>query len=210
MSGRALGMLGAAHGSLVHGRRVEALARAFLPLCEPGWHVLDVGCGDGQLGALLQDRGRDVRVEGLEFAPRSETKIPVQPFDGKTIPLAENSVDAVMMVDVLHHTEDARVLLREACRVARRAVLLKDHRTARPLALVTLRMMDWVGNKPHGVVLPYNYWSEARWREAWDELGLAVESFQTGLGLYPVWARWLFESGLHFVARLGVSGSGGA
>ena len=169
MSGRALRWLGSAHGGLVHGRRVEALARAFLPLLDPGWHVLDVGCGDGQLGALLAERGSEVRVEGLEYVPRAETRIPVREFDGETIPHEDNAVDAVMLVDVLHHTDDARVLLREAGRVARRAVLLKDHRTARLLARATLRVMDWVGNKPHGVVLPYNYWSEARWRQAWQE-----------------------------------------
>ena len=204
MSGRALRWLGSAHGGLVHGRRVEALTSAFLPLLDPGWHVLDVGCGDGQLGALLAERGPEVRVEGLEYAPRPETRIPVRAFDGDRIPLEDNEVDAVMLVDVLHHTDDARVLLREARRVARRAVLLKAHRTARLLARLPVRVMDWVGNKPHGVVLPYNYWSEARWRQAWQELGLTVESFETRLGLYPGPARWVFETGPHFVARLGV------
>jgi hypothetical protein len=31
-------------------------------------------------------------------------------------------------LDVLHHTDDANVLLREARRVTRRDVLIKDHR----------------------------------------------------------------------------------
>jgi hypothetical protein len=79
---------------------------------------------------------------------------------------------------------------------------MKDHRTARPLAHLTLRFMDWVGNKPHGVALPYNYWSEAQWRQAWSELQLQVEAFETRLDLYPGPAKLLFENGLHFVARL--------
>ena len=93
----------------------------------------------------------------------------------------------------------------EARRVARRAIVVKDHRTSRPLARPTLRVMDWIGNRPHGVPLPYNYWSEARWRAAWKELELRIEHYQTRLDLYPGPARWIFESGLHFLAKLGVS-----
>ena len=86
--------------------------------------------------------------------------------------------------------------------MARCAVILKDHRLARPLARATLRFMDWVGNRPHQVVLPYNYWTEAQWRLVWGRLGVHVDHYQTRLGLYPWPARWLFDAGLHFLARL--------
>jgi hypothetical protein len=65
-----------------------------------------------------------------------------------------------MLADVLHHTTDPMVLLREAARVARRSLIIKDHRTSRIGAAVTLRFMDWVGNRPHHVPLTYNYWPE--------------------------------------------------
>ena len=81
--------------------------------------------------------------------------------------------------------------------------IIKDHRLSRPGAKTVLRFMDWVGNRAHGVNLPYDYWSEATWRAAWERLRLSVEHYETRLGLYPPPARWLFESGLHFVARLG-------
>jgi SAM-dependent methyltransferase len=194
--------VGRTHGQLVHGRRVRRLAVALAELTEPGWRIADVGCGDGRVGALVQALATDVVIEGYERLPRADTAIPVHAFDGERIPVADGAVDAVMLVDVLHHTDDPGVLLAEAARVARHAVLLKDHRTARPLALPTLRLMDWVGNRAHGVPLPYNYWSEERWRAAWQEHELTVEAFRTRLGLYPWPADWLFESGLHFVARL--------
>ena len=93
------------------------------------------------------------------------------------IPFRDKSFDAVMFVDVLHHTNDPSVLLGEAGRVARTAVILKDHCRDGMLANSTLRFMDRVGNAHHGVVLPYNYWPEAQWRETFEKLALAPVSW---------------------------------
>jgi SAM-dependent methyltransferase len=178
------------------------LAAAIAPLLQPDWRVADVGCGDGQLASLLMEAVPGLKVEGFELAARPATAIPVHVFDGSRLPVPDKSFDAVLFVDVLHHTPDPAVLLAEAARVASRAVVIKDHRMARPLAGLTLRFMDWVGNRPHGVVLPYNYWPENRWRQTWNKLGLIVDTFETRIGLYPWPASWAFECGLHFVARL--------
>jgi len=94
--------------------------------------------------------------------------------------------------------------LREAKRVARRAIVLKDHTADGALADLILRFMDWVGNAHHNVILPYNYWSEQRWRTAFAELGLGIEQWQSTLGLYPWPASLVFERGLHFVTRLAI------
>ena len=62
--------------------------------------------------------------------------------------------------------------------------------------------MDWVGNAGHGVRLPYNYLSRAQWQRLWAQTGLEVDRIEERLGLYPRPASWLFERGLHFIARL--------
>ena len=105
-------------------------------------------------------------MSGIDVLVRPETKIPVQPFDGQRIPFADGAFDAVSFVDVLHHTDDPIVLLREAVRVAKTAVVIKDHLADGVLARPTLRFMDWVGNAGHGVVLPYNYWTQPQWSRA--------------------------------------------
>ncbi len=186
---------------MVHRRRVRVLAEAIATLLEPGWHVVDVGCGDGTLGDLIARRS-PLRIEGLEVSVRPDTAIPIRAFDGRRLPLADGAVDAVLLVDVLHHTDDPALLLAEARRVARRAVVVKDHRLSRPLAATMLRFMDWVGNRPHGVPLPGRYLTEVQWRDTWRRHGLNVDHYRTHLGLYPPVTRWLFESGLHFLARL--------
>ena len=94
-----------------------------------------------------------------------------------------------------NHPEEAR-------RVARQAVILKDHTRNGLLAGATLRLMDWVGNARHEVVLPYNYWPRHRWLEAFDELGLRIDTWIKRLQLYPAPGNWIFGRSLHFIAKL--------
>jgi hypothetical protein len=108
----------------------------------------------------------------------------------------------VTFVDVLHHTDDPMVLLREAVRVTRRTVVIKDHDRSGLLAAPTLRLMDRVGNARFGVHLPYTYWPRRRWLEAFDVLDLRVTVWETRLGLYPWPAVLVFGRSLHFLARL--------
>lgn len=197
-----MSVVGALHGSLVFGRRVRVLAHNLAAQLPEGARVLDVGCGDGQIDAAIGVERPDVALEGVDVLVRPKTHIPVTAFDGTTLPFADGSFDIVQFVDVLHHTDDPMVLLREAKRVARRGIVLKDHGKDGLLAGPTLRFMDWVGNAHHGVRLPYNYWPVARWRAAFAELGLKPATWIDKPGLYPWPASLAFERKLHFITRL--------
>jgi len=127
-------------------------------------------------------------------------------FDGSTIPFGDESFDAVLFSDVLHHTDDPAALQREAWRVTRQWVLIKDHYRKGLAAAERLRFMDWVGNARFGVALPYRYWTESQWQEVWKEIGLEPEELITRLRLYPLPANWVFGAQLHFMARLKKTG----
>ena len=192
--------IGALHDKLVFTRRVNVLASHIAALVPPKASVLDVGCGDGTVAHLIANKLPGIKIEGIDVLVRPQTKIPVSPFDGIRIPYPDGSVDVVMFVDVLHHTDDPTVLLREAMRVGK-TVLVKDHFRQGFLAGPTLRFMDWVGNARHGVVLPYNYWSKPQWDGAFASLGMKSETMSSRLGLYPPPASWIFERDLHFIGK---------
>ena len=198
-------LIGAFHGKFVSGRRTQVLSEHLAAMLPQGARVLDVGCGDGMIDVLIKERRKDVSIVGIDPLVRPGAHIPVQSFDGTHIPHADRSFDAVMFVDVLHHTEDPRILLKEAARVGR-SVLIKDHFRDGLFADSTLRLMDWAGNARYGVALPYNYWPKSQWLKAFDEIRLRVGEIREELQLYPAPLSWFFERRLHFVA-LCISGS---
>jgi len=197
-----LSSVGILHDRLVFSRRVATLAAWFAKLTPKGARILDVGCGDGLISALLQSNRPDLRVRGIDVLARSRTHIPVDIFDGTHIPFDDQSFDVVLLSDVLHHTDDPALLMREARRVAGQYVLIKDHNRNGLGAGVRIRFMDWVGNARFAVTLPYNYWTEMQWRASWREIGLRPEEFIRELGLYPPFANWFFGAKLHFVTLL--------
>jgi len=195
-------LIGALHQRFVFGRRVAVLAAHLAPRLPDDARVLDVGCGDGRIARAVMALRPGLQISGIDVLRRPAAAIPVAIFDGRSIPYGSGSFDGVVLIDVLHHTEDPSLLLREAARVSRGAIVLKDHLCELALQRATLRLMDWIGNAHHGVALPYNYWSRKQWHAAFDALRLRVQSWDEDLGLYPPWANWCFGGRLHFIACL--------
>ncbi len=190
------------HEHRVHARRVRVLCQEIAPLLPRAGTVLDVGCGDGLLTSLLATQRPDLRFFGLDVLMRTRPGLPACRFDGRHLPLATASVDAVLFVDVLHHADSAGDLLAEARRVTRGSVIIKDHLLDPPLAGPRLKFMDYVGNARHGVALPHRYLRRAQWEEAFAAVGLGIAVFTSDFALYPAPASWLFGGRLHFLARL--------
>lgn len=199
-----MSLIGRIHGRFAYDRRVHTLASHLAELIPQKAKVLDIGCGDGLIAHLIMQQRPEVKITGVDVLLREKTFIPIETFDGRVVPFADDSFDIAMFVDVLHHTEDPMILLCEAVRVAREVVVIKDHACNGLFANSTLRFMDWVGNARHGVTLPYNYWPQWKWLEAFDTLGLAIDVWKKDLSLYPWPAGLVFDRSLHFAARLGL------
>lgn len=194
--------IGQVHKKLVFNRRVSVLAQEIGAMLPPGSHMLDVGTGDGQIAKLIADQQDEIQVQGIDITKRQVTHIPITLFDGIKIPMDNKSVDVVTFVDVLHHTKDPQILINEASRVARKIVIIKDHLSENVFDHCTLRLMDWVGNAPHGVLLPYNYAPRKDWDLWFANARLSNQFFQTTIPLYPPPLSWVFGRKLHFIAQL--------
>lgn len=190
------------HRHFVRDRRTEVLASHLAELVAQKARVLDVGCGDGRLAAELVERRPDLTALGVELIVRRECAIEVHSFDGVSLPFETDSMDAVMLVDVLHHTEDPLRLLKESARVASKQILLKDHFRQGIAAGPTLALMDRIGNAGQGIPMPGNYLTVEQWNDLYSRVPLRMVELRTSLGLYPFPLSAIFERSLHFVASL--------
>src|SRR5262249_11250124 len=141
---------------------------------------------------------------GIDTVIRGSNYFPVSPFDGVHIPEPDSSKDVVMLIDVLHHCDDPESLLREAKRVARKRLVVKDVLNDGFLADITLRIMDVMANRRYHAQRRFSLWSRAKWQNAFSGLDLQIASWQDSLGLYPWPAGLLFERSMHFIADLRV------
>jgi SAM-dependent methyltransferase len=198
--------VGRLHGAFVSTRRTQVLAGLLAQQVPQRASVLDIGCGDGSVASLIKQFRPDISVQGAEFLVRPDCKIPCVPYDGVKLPFPDRVFDVCLFVDVLHHTRDVTALLAEGCRVSNAHILLKDHLNENILDDATLRLMDWVGNKPHGVHLEYNYQSRKEWSDHFSKCGLKEVSWTSAVPLYPPPVSFIAGRSLHFVSLLQKSG----
>lgn len=190
------------HTRIVSGKRTSALGTLLAAEVPLGLSVLDIGCGDGTIASLLLQQDPSLRVRGLEVSARPKCSIDYKLFDGVHIPHEDASFDVCMFVDVLHHATDPVAVLREAVRVSRRFILIKDHLCENRFDWWTLKFMDWMGNRPHGVAMTYDYKSRSEWRRIFDSCGLKVVTWNGHIRIHAFPLNLLFGRGLHVVTLL--------
>ncbi|TXM65142.1 class I SAM-dependent methyltransferase [Methylobacterium sp. WL12] len=146
--------------------------------------LLDIGGGTGILAEAMRlvfklDRVVSVDVED-RFAPG--LGIAVATFDGRTLPFADASFDAVVLNNVLHHVAraDRIPLLRECRRVSRNPVYIKDHLARGMLDRFRLALLDIMGNVPFAGMLRASYLTRSDWQDLAAALGLTIVAENTG------------------------------
>ncbi|MBI4361178.1 class I SAM-dependent methyltransferase [Candidatus Micrarchaeota archaeon] len=83
--------------------------------------TLDVGCGDGRVGALLSRDGHDVHLADVYAHPQVQTHgLPFSRFrQGEALPFRDQEFDNAVVLTVFHHAENPEHALREVHRVLR-------------------------------------------------------------------------------------------
>jgi SAM-dependent methyltransferase len=187
-----------AHRKVVMGRRVHQISKHISELIPDSvFSLLDVGAGTGEMAQAVNSFRPELNVSGVDVYIRPKTFIPIVKYDGNTLPFDDCTFDAVMIVDVLHHCNDPVAVLKECARVSKQFVIIKDHVSDSSCDEKVLKFMDWVGNRAHGVILPYNYLSSSNWNSAFIEAGLKKVSLTNQLNLYPMPFDIIFGGTLH-------------
>jgi SAM-dependent methyltransferase len=103
--------------------------------------VLDLGCGLGGYSKVLAERGFDVRAFDVvrEYVERArQLGVAAELYDGDVLPLADGSVDTVVLLEVIEHLEEPARVLAEARRVARRGVLVTTPNCTQSFGMVPI------------------------------------------------------------------------
>jgi ubiquinone/menaquinone biosynthesis C-methylase UbiE len=105
--------------------RAWSVVSRLLPYVQPSERVLDVGAGSCRVGSLLASRS-GARVSLVDRVDHNETALPLQLYDGRTLPYLDNAFDVSMLGFVLHHASDPDAVVDEVQRVTRGRVLVLE------------------------------------------------------------------------------------
>jgi len=183
-------------------RRLNKFTEILTPYMPENAVILDLGCGNGDLAAHLQKNKKGLQFVGLEIKPREDAAIPIMAYDGTMIPYEDNHFDYVMLVTVLHHTDDYLPLLKEAKRVAKKGIIIADHQYKNKLEWLTLAFIDWPGNVPFGVYTPFNFKTRSDWQELYRQTGLVETAYNDQLYVYGKTADFALGKKMHFISVL--------
>jgi ubiquinone/menaquinone biosynthesis C-methylase UbiE len=136
--------------------------------------ILDLGCGSGIVANEFK-KCFNVETSGVDIIDKRVVGIPFSLYDGKNLPLPDNSFDAVLISYVLHHCEDPVAVLKEAKRVARKKIILYEDAADGLIPKVVCKF--------HGMAFAKffqkndecgNFKTSGDWKDVFDKLGLEL------------------------------------
>ena len=152
--------------------RAKKIAGFIYPYLSDKDEVLDFGCGDMIISYFIQ-KNIDVKIKGIDVIDTNLTSLPLQIYDGKSIPFEDKSFDATCASFVLHHTDNIESLLSECIRVTKRRIIILEDVYQTNLELFMVKLFDY-GNKLLSLEMdiPFNFKKESEWIELFNKLNV--------------------------------------
>lgn len=155
--------------------------------------MVDIGCGDGQITSELRCQFKlpQLSVTGLEVyvRPGVEKNFTLTQFNGRKLPIKNNSQDLVTIFAVLHHSNNPQGLIEEASRVLRTGgnVVLRDFDAGsqedKLFQLIMDQMLYEVYTPYPDVPIPGTYHSLQEWEDLFRKSGFIVSIIDKTQGL---------------------------
>lgn len=153
-------------------RRAKVKLARLRPLHAQPTDLLEVGCGNGALTALLRQEGHTVTPLDIVDHSLFPSVRPVI-YDGSRFPFPDGRFRTCQLITILHHTPDPDHLIREAMRVADRIIIMEDIFINPVQRRLTFLADSIVNGEFFGH--PHTNRSDAGWRDTFQRLGLRVE-----------------------------------
>ena len=179
--------------SPLHNRWISRKADRFIKLLSKDAKIMDLGSGNCLVAEHLIQQGFNITpvdVSNLSIVER------LQPicYDGTTLTFKKEEFDYVLLLTVLHHTEDPAKTIRESKRVAKQIIIIEDTYRNK-LQKVAMQFMDLLVNFGQSK-MNYQNKSERGWEELFNELNLKVLSKKRNRVL------WVFRQTLYYLERM--------
>jgi SAM-dependent methyltransferase len=139
--------------------------------------IVDLGCGDTILTEFI-DRTSEKKVLGVDTLDTNLTSIPVLIYDGQSLPFEDKSVDASIVIYVLHHCQDVNSVLTELKRVTRKKIIIIEEVYRSPFSRFLLHFHDTIGNRmlSSKMDIPLNFKTMESWREIFQKQDLDIKN----------------------------------
>ncbi len=147
-----------------------------LPRVECGVKILDLGAGEGYVGAYLAE-GLKADVKLADVCDMNQTTLPHTIYDGKRLPFAPNSFDITVLYFVLHHCEDPEAVFQEAMRVTSDKLVIVESVYEENWDLRLLTFLDVLANRIRSSGLMkaqeefLHFKKASAWKEMFQKLG---------------------------------------
>jgi SAM-dependent methyltransferase len=133
--------------------------------------ILDLGCGNCVISDQLLSKGYQVTPMDIKDLSIVNSVNPLV-YDGHLLPFEEKKFDTVLLLTVLHHSQQPIINLEESKRTGKQIILLEDTYSNRLQKFIT-QSMDTLVNFGHSPMTFQNR-SEQEWEEIFAQLKLKI------------------------------------
>ena len=133
--------------------RARKAARYIIPQISIGAAVLDIGAGNGLIAEIIASE-KKTQMTLIDVLDWNLSKFSLLLYDGLRIPFGNKQFDVALLVDVVHHSENEKALIKEAIRVAKKVVLIEEvheHKGMNILANITDNLQYILYGMPVGI-----------------------------------------------------------
>jgi len=135
--------------------------------------ILDLGCGNCYVANKLIEKAYDITPVDIRDLSVVENITPII-FNGKKLPFANNTFETVLLLTVLHHSEDPIELISESKRVAKYVVIIEDT-YKNNIQKFAVQFVDLIVNFGHSK-MTYQNKKEEQWESIFNDIDLELLS----------------------------------